>query len=45
MNYFRMMLGVCPQHDILFDLLTPVEHLRLFASFKGTDESKIENEV
>jgi len=45
MNDFRMMLGVCPQHDVLFDLLTPVEHLRLFASFKGTDKSKIENEV
>jgi ATP-binding cassette subfamily A (ABC1) protein 5 len=34
MNDFRMMLGVCPQHDILFDLLTPVEHLRLFDLLK-----------
>ena len=23
----REFLGVCPQHDILFDLLTPEEHL------------------
>jgi ATP-binding cassette subfamily A (ABC1) protein 5 len=43
MNEFRMMLGVCPQHDVLFDLLTPEEHLRLFASFKGTDQSIIED--
>ena len=23
----RSIMGVCPQHDILFDLLTPIEHL------------------
>jgi ABC-type multidrug transport system ATPase subunit len=27
MNEVRHFLGVCPQHDILFDLLTPEEHL------------------
>ena len=31
----RSFLGVCPQHDILFDLLTPIEHLELFCDFKG----------
>jgi len=36
-----MMLGVCPQHDVLFEMLTPEEHLRLFASFKGTDPNTI----
>lgn len=43
MNEVRLMLGVCPQHDILFDSLTPEEHLRLFSSFKGTESSVIES--
>lgn len=41
----RQMLGVCPQHDVLFDHLTPEDHLRLFAAFKGTESSKIEKLV
>jgi ATP-binding cassette, subfamily A (ABC1), member 3 len=32
----RENLGVCPQHDVLFEFLTPTDHLRLFAAFKGT---------
>eukprot|EP00732_Lithocolla_globosa_P000734 Lithocolla_globosa_v1_NODE_274_length_4708_cov_55.871481.p1 type:complete len:1149 gc:universal NODE_274_length_4708_cov_55.871481:873-4319(+) len=31
----RKMMGVCPQHDILFDQLTPVEHLLFFGALKG----------
>lgn len=31
MSNIRQMIGVCPQHDILFDLLTPREHLEFFA--------------
>lgn len=31
----RQMLGVCPQHDILWESLTPVETLDFFASFRG----------
>ena len=31
----REFLGVCPQHDVLFDLLTPREHLEIFFDFKG----------
>eukprot|EP00831_Metopus_contortus_P036806 TRINITY_DN29056_c0_g1_i1.p2 TRINITY_DN29056_c0_g1~~TRINITY_DN29056_c0_g1_i1.p2 ORF type:complete len:867 (-),score=99.53 TRINITY_DN29056_c0_g1_i1:129-2729(-) len=31
----REMLGVCPQHDVLFERLTPREHLNIFAAFKG----------
>jgi ABC-type multidrug transport system ATPase subunit len=38
-------LGVCPQHDVLFDFLSPEDHLRLFASFKGTPSDKIEEQV
>jgi len=33
-------MGVCPQHDILFDLLTPWEHLSIFIDFKGADVSE-----
>jgi ABC-type multidrug transport system ATPase subunit len=36
MGEIRKILGVCPQHDVLFDFLTPYDHLRLFAAFKGT---------
>lgn len=33
-------MGVCPQHDVLFDKLTCIEHLRIFAGVKGcADES------
>jgi len=31
----RQFLGVCPQHDILFELLTPTEHLEIFYKFKS----------
>jgi ATP-binding cassette subfamily A (ABC1) protein 3 len=45
MPEMRKMLGVCPQHDVLFDYLTPKDHLRLFATFKGVPNNKIEKEV
>ena len=35
MESIRTVMGVCPQHDILFDDLTVKEHLELFAVFKG----------
>lgn len=38
----RKHLGVCPQHDVLFEFLTPEDHLRLFATFKGTPADKVE---
>lgn len=34
MDQIRRMTGVCPQHDILFDNLTPKEHLEFFAAVK-----------
>jgi ATP-binding cassette subfamily A (ABC1) protein 3 len=37
MGSVRQFLGVCPQHDILFDLLTPEEHLDIFCDFKGNN--------
>lgn len=45
MPEIRKNLGVCPQHDILFPLLTVEEHLSLFAAFKGTPRSEIKVEV
>jgi ABC-type multidrug transport system ATPase subunit len=35
-------MGVCPQHNVLFDLLTPTETLRVFQSFKGAAGSRKE---
>jgi ABC-type multidrug transport system ATPase subunit len=29
------MMGVCPQYDVLFELLTPEEHLDFFYELKG----------
>jgi len=45
MDEVRKVLGVCPQHDVLFDYLTPEDHLRLFAAFKGTDPALIDDQV
>ena len=35
MSAIRQSLGVCPQHDVLFENLTVIEHIRLFAALKG----------
>lgn len=32
----RRMTGVCPQHDVLFDQLTPREHLEFFAKIRAS---------
>ena len=45
MNTVRQYMGVCPQHDILFDLLTPEEHLDIFCEFKGVDRSVKNEEI
>ena len=40
----RHEVGVCPQHDVLWDELTCMEHLSIFAALKGAagiaDEAK-----
>lgn len=38
-------MGVCPQHDILFENLTVKEHLEMFATFKGVDSEKVQGEI
>lgn len=42
MARIRNMLGVCPQHDILFPELTPMQHLMMFAAFKGMSSWEVE---
>lgn len=37
-------IGLCPQHNTLFDYLTVEEHLRFFAKLKGSKEAA-ENEI
>ena len=45
MDQIRPYLGVCPQHDILFDQLTVREHLQLFATFKGVRSENLNSEI
>jgi ABC-type Na+ transport system ATPase subunit NatA len=44
MEEIRSVMGVCPQHDILWDNLTAREHLELFARLKNLD-GDIEAEI
>jgi len=39
------MTGVCPQLDILLDVLSVEEHLEVFAGIKGLDKENTKNEV
>jgi ABC-type multidrug transport system ATPase subunit len=41
----RKLLGVCPQHDILWDELTAREHLMLFAKLKGIEGKAQETQI
>ncbi len=41
MQAIRRNLGICPQHDILFPELTVMQHLEMFASFKGVPAAKV----
>ena len=34
-------VGVCPQFDCLFELLTPREHMRLFGGVRGLDATAL----
>ncbi|XP_054706743.1 phospholipid-transporting ATPase ABCA3-like [Uloborus diversus] len=41
----RRNLGVCPQHNVLYETLTVEEHLKIFAGLKGVAWNKISDEV
>ena len=45
MSQIRDMTGVCPQHNILFDQLSCLEHLELFAKIKGVTGERLQAEV
>uniref|UniRef100_A0A6P8HMV1 ATP-binding cassette sub-family A member 3-like isoform X2 n=1 Tax=Actinia tenebrosa TaxID=6105 RepID=A0A6P8HMV1_ACTTE len=41
----RSSLGLCPQHDVLFDRLTVEEHLWFFAMLKGCPRRRVQSEI
>ena len=41
----RRLIGYCPQHDALLDLLTVREHLHLYARIKGVASGTIDSVV
>uniref|UniRef100_A0A8C9ZL04 Cholesterol transporter ABCA5 n=1 Tax=Sander lucioperca TaxID=283035 RepID=A0A8C9ZL04_SANLU len=41
----KQLVGICPQFNIIFDVLTVEEHLRIFAAIKGIPPSNIDDEV
>ena len=45
LSEIRKVLGVCPQHDVLWPDLTVKEHLQLYAAVKGVSRSKLDAEV
>lgn len=38
-------MGICPQHDVLFNNLTPREHLEIFYDFKGGNPDYKQKEI
>ena len=38
-------LGICPQHDVLFDDLTVEEHLIFFCRLKGVASDRVQAQV
>ena len=45
MDKFRSQLGICPQHDVLFDDLSIREHLEMFCIFKGYTKGNLIEDV
>ncbi|XP_068090529.1 phospholipid-transporting ATPase ABCA1 isoform X4 [Hyperolius riggenbachi] len=45
LNSIRQNLGVCPQHNVLFDMLTVEEHIWFYARLKGLSEDKVKAEM
>ncbi|XP_033897219.1 cholesterol transporter ABCA5 isoform X1 [Acipenser ruthenus] len=41
----RRLVGICPQFNIMFEVLTVEEHLRIFAAIKGIPPGDINREV
>jgi ABC-type multidrug transport system ATPase subunit len=45
MRSINQIMGVCPQHDILWPALTGQEHLELFCRLRGFTEEEVQVEV
>uniref|UniRef100_A0A8D2LMX0 P-type phospholipid transporter n=1 Tax=Varanus komodoensis TaxID=61221 RepID=A0A8D2LMX0_VARKO len=45
LSTIRQNLGVCPQHNVLFDELTVEEHIWFYARLKGLSETLVKNEM
>ncbi|KAI5138284.1 Phospholipid-Transporting Atpase Abca1 [Manis pentadactyla] len=45
MSAIRQNLGVCPQHNVLFDMLTVEEHIWFYARLKGLSEKHVKAEM
>uniref|UniRef100_A0A3Q3LXV7 Cholesterol transporter ABCA5 n=1 Tax=Mastacembelus armatus TaxID=205130 RepID=A0A3Q3LXV7_9TELE len=41
----KQLVGICPQFNIIFDVLTVEEHLRIFAAIKGIPAADVDREV
>ncbi|XP_017079298.2 phospholipid-transporting ATPase ABCA1-like isoform X2 [Drosophila eugracilis] len=41
----RMSMGICPQHNVLFDEMTVSNHIRFFSQLKGLRGKEVEMEV
>ncbi|XP_053321852.1 phospholipid-transporting ATPase ABCA1 isoform X2 [Spea bombifrons] len=45
LSSIRQNLGVCPQHNVLFDMLTVEEHIWFYARLKGLSVEKVKAEM
>ncbi|KAK9731140.1 ABC transporter [Popillia japonica] len=45
MSQVRDSVGLCPQHNILFDELTVAEHIRFFSKLKGLNKKETDEEI
>ena len=45
LDAIRNMLGVCPQHDVLWGDLTAKEHMQLFGYLKGISKDSMDEEI
>lgn len=45
MDQVRNSLGLCPQHNIIFDEMTVAEHIYFFSRLKGMKGSDIDHEI
>eukprot|EP01118_Nematostelium_gracile_P008164 TRINITY_DN2698_c0_g1_i3.p1 TRINITY_DN2698_c0_g1~~TRINITY_DN2698_c0_g1_i3.p1 ORF type:complete len:600 (+),score=136.61 TRINITY_DN2698_c0_g1_i3:37-1800(+) len=45
LDKIRTMMGICPQHDVLWDNLTAKEHLKFYGTIKNLKGSKLKEEI